>query len=87
MDNLRASQSEVFVLYRVIVSSSAAALAFIVSFVVFNVAYIKWAVWRYPQANSMAGLSAFIGGFEVGAIVAVLCFGVVYYWLGRRISD
>ena len=87
MDDLRALQIEVFVLSRVIMSSSAAVLAFIVSFVIFNVAYIKWAVWRYPQANSMAGLSAFIGGLEVGAIVAVLCFGVVYYWMGRRIPD
>ncbi len=47
---------------------------FLVAFIITNVVYIKWAVWRYPKANSMAGMSAFMLGLEVAPVCALVCF-------------
>ncbi len=59
-------------------------LAFLISFIVFNICFIFWAEWRYPHNNSMAGLSAFIYGLPVGGFVAVLVFIIVFARLKRR---
>ncbi len=71
---------------RVLLSLLIAAGAFILSFVAFNFISIEWPVWRYPQANSMAGMAAFFLGFPVGASVAILSFCFVFHWLGRHVS-
>ena len=47
---------------------------FLVAFIITNIAYIKWAVWRYPKANSMAGLSAFVLGLEIAPVCALVAF-------------
>jgi uncharacterized membrane protein len=59
----------------------------IVSFVLTNVAYIKWAVWRYPQHNSMAGLSAFMLGLVVAPACALLSVGLFLFMSKRRVSN
>jgi hypothetical protein len=71
---------------RIAVSLGIALVCFILSFIVFNFAYMVWAVWRYPQANSMAGLTAFMYAIPVGGIFAILSFAVAFYWIGRRTS-
>jgi NhaP-type Na+/H+ or K+/H+ antiporter len=60
-------------------------VASLVSFVIFNVLYGLWAVWRSPQHNSMAGLTAFIYGMPVG-----LAFGIlagILIWVSLRKLD
>ena len=54
-----------------------AVIAFPVSFVIFNVAFIYWAVKAYPHNNSMAGFAAFIYGFPVGLACSLVTFVVV----------
>jgi hypothetical protein len=54
-----------------------AAIAFPVSFLVFNVAYVYWAVKTYPHHNSMAGFAAFIYGFPVGLACSLVTLLVV----------
>lgn len=54
-----------------------AVIAFPVSFVIFNVAFIYWAVRTYPHNSSMAGLAAFIYGFPVGLACSLVTFVVV----------
>jgi uncharacterized oligopeptide transporter (OPT) family protein len=56
----------------------------VVSFVITNVAYMAWAEWRYPQTSSMAGISAFVFGLMVAPICALIAFGLVLYWTGRK---
>ena len=53
-----------------------AVIAFPVSFVIFNVAFIYWAVQTYPHTNSMAGFAAFIYGFPVGLACSLVAFAV-----------
>ncbi|HWZ44846.1 MAG TPA: hypothetical protein VNW97_15330 [Candidatus Saccharimonadales bacterium] len=65
---------------RILISFATAALAFILIFVVFNIAYGEWAMWRYPHHNSMAGFAAFIYGFPVGAVCAGLVFIATFYY-------
>jgi hypothetical protein len=60
---------------------------FILSFVVFNVVFIQWAVWRYPHNNSMAGFAAFIYGVPVGMIFAAIAFVIAFRRTGRRIAS
>ena len=55
-----------------------------VSFVVFNVAYIEWAVWRYPHNNSMAGFAAFIYGIPVGLMCGIIAAWVIAVVLKKR---
>jgi tetrahydromethanopterin S-methyltransferase subunit E len=50
------------------------------TFIIFNIAYIKWAVWRYPHHNSMAGLAAFLYGLPVGAICGIIAFCFVFFY-------
>jgi len=69
---------------RIVASLGVAVLAFIASFIVFNIAYIVWAVRRYPHHNSMAGVAAFIYGLPVGAACALLSFGIAFYIIGRN---
>jgi hypothetical protein len=64
---------------RILLSLLISAAAFILSFVAFNFIYIEWAVWRYPQTNSMAGMTAFFLGFPVGAVVAILSFCFAFH--------
>ena len=45
-----------------------------ISFVVFNVLYIEWAVWRYPHNDSMAGFAAFIYGIPVAIGSGILAW-------------
>jgi uncharacterized membrane protein len=59
-------------------------VAFMISFIVFNICFGFWAEWRYPHNNSMAGLSAFIYGLPVGGFAALLVFIVVFARLKRR---
>ena len=59
------------------------ALTFVLSFVVTNAVYIEWAVRTYPQANSMAGCSAFVLGLEVAPICTAVAVGL-YLFLTRR---
>jgi uncharacterized membrane protein len=54
-----------------------AILAFFCSFIIFNIGYIRWAVYRYPHHNSMAGVSAFYSGLPVAGLVAIFTFVVV----------
>ena len=59
---------------QMIVSVFVAIAACIVGFVVFNIAYIEWAVWCYPHNNSMAGLAAFIYGIPVSLLIGLVTF-------------
>lgn len=52
----------------------------VISFFLTNVLYIQWAVWRYPEANSMAGMSAFVLGLMVAPIWAMIAGGLVLWW-------
>jgi len=52
--------------------------SFVLSFIIFNVAYITWAVWKYPQHNSMAGFAAFIYGVPVGAACGILGAAIAF---------
>ena len=72
---------------RLVLSLLIAVAAFIISFIVFNFVYIEWAVWRYPQANSMAGMTAFFLGIPIGAAFAIIIFAITYYWKGRKASS
>ena len=60
-----------------------AVLVGVVSFLATNVAYLKWAVWRYPKANSMAGMSAFMLGLEIAPVCALISF-LLYLKVTRR---
>jgi hypothetical protein len=51
-----------------------------VSFKVFNIAYVDWAVWRYPHNNSMADFAAFMYGIPVGAICGIASFCLVFFY-------
>lgn len=62
---------------RLILSFTAAIASFVASFFVFNFAFIRWAIWRYPQHNSMAGMEAFYYGLPVAAAFAVIGFVLV----------
>jgi hypothetical protein len=64
-----------------------AVAAFIISFIAFNFVYIEWAVWRYPQTNSMAGMTAFFLGIPVGTIFAIISYAIAFYWIGRKASN
>jgi len=64
-----------------------AVLVFLVSYLIFNIAYCEWAVWRYPHNNSMAGVAAMIEGFPVGIACAVVGFVITFYRKGRSISN
>lgn len=59
-------------------------VSFFLSFFIFNVAYISWAVHRYPHHNSMAGMAAFYYGFPVGGAVALVVFAVTLYLQKKR---
>jgi len=59
---------------------------FLVVFIITNIAYIKWAVWRYPEANSMAGLSAFVLGLEIAPVCALVAFLLYLGFTRPRIS-
>ena len=59
---------------------------FVISFVLTNILYIEWAVWRYPDTNSMAGLSAFVLGLMVAPICALIAGGLVL-WLRKKDSN
>jgi hypothetical protein len=61
-----------------------AVVAFPVSFIVFNVLYVKWAEWAYPHTNSMAGFAAFIYGFPVGLGASIATFLIVLGMTNRR---
>lgn len=69
---------------RVLFSFKMSAWAFLASFVIFNIAFDLWAVWRYPHNNSMAGLSGFFLGLPVGVVFSVIGFIVAYYRSGRK---
>jgi hypothetical protein len=49
----------------------------VVTFILTNVLYIEWADWRYPETNSMAGMSAFVLGIIVAPVCAVVSFALV----------
>ncbi|MGO9306947.1 MAG: hypothetical protein ACLP3R_25140 [Candidatus Korobacteraceae bacterium] len=51
-----------------------------IGFKVFRIAYVDWAVWRYPHNNSMAGFAAFMYGIPVGAISGVIGFCLVFFY-------
>jgi hypothetical protein len=57
------------------------------SFVLTIVLYILWADWRYPGANSMAGLSAMVLAFEVAPISALVVGAIVLCWPIRKPDD
>ncbi|WP_353069642.1 hypothetical protein RBB75_04165 [Tunturibacter empetritectus] len=63
---------------RLIISLTVAVTAFLAMFFVFNFAFIRWAVWRYPQHNSMAGLTAFVYGLPVAADCAIFGFAIAF---------
>src|SRR5271154_6043459 len=50
-----------------------------IGFKVFSIAYVDWAVWRYPHNNSMAGLAAFMYGIPVGAICGISGFCLAFF--------
>jgi hypothetical protein len=54
----------------------------LVSFVIFNVAFIFWAERTYPEHNSMAGVAAFFYGIPVG----LLC-GIAGFFLALAITN
>lgn len=55
-----------------------AIIAFPVSFLIFNVAYIYWAVKAYPHNNSMAGMAVFFYGFPVALACSLVTFVIVF---------
>jgi len=61
-----------------------ALVAFIISFIAFSFLYIEWAVWRYPQTNSMAGMAAFFLGIPIGVVFAVISFALAFHWRRRK---
>jgi hypothetical protein len=69
---------------RIGISLLVAFASFVLSFIIFNVAYIKWAVWRYPQHNSMAGFAAFIYGIPIGAACALLGAAIAFPLTKRK---
>lgn len=62
----------------------AAIAAFFVSFFVFYVGYIEWAVHTYPHYDSMMGFAAFFYGLPVGGAFALVTFVFVFFWRRRR---
>jgi hypothetical protein len=52
--------------------------AFIGSFIVFHFACIRWAISRYPQHNSMAGMDALYYGLPVASVFAVFGFAFAF---------
>jgi hypothetical protein len=46
----------------------------------FEIAYIDWAVWRYPRNNSMAGLAAFMFGVPLAGSCGIVVFCTVFFW-------
>ena len=69
---------------RIVASMGVAVIAFIAGFVAFNIAYIVWAVRRYPHHNSMAGVAGFVYGLPVGAVSAALSFAIAFYIIGQN---
>jgi hypothetical protein len=63
---------------RFLLATAGALIALTVSFLVFNFAYIEWAVWKYPHHNSMAGFAAFIYGIPVALGAGVIAFVIVF---------
>ncbi len=63
---------------RLALSWVAAAAGALVGFVVFNVAFIWWAVWRYPHNNSMAGVVGILYGLPVGAACGAVTFSLAF---------
>jgi len=66
--------------FRPYVAIVAGVLGAYISFKVFSIAYVNWAVWRYPHNNSMAGLAAFMFGIPLGAICGVVAFCFVFFY-------
>lgn len=60
---------------------------FLLTFIVTNIAYIKWAVLRYPKANSMVGLSAFVLGLEIAPVCALVAFLLYLRFTRPQISN
>lgn len=58
---------------------AAGSVTAIITFFIFRFAYVQWAVWRYPQHNSMAGLAAFIYGVPVSMIFGIVSFSLVFF--------
>ncbi|MBB5339946.1 tetrahydromethanopterin S-methyltransferase subunit E [Edaphobacter lichenicola] len=63
---------------RIVLSGVVAGATFAGTFVIFNIAYLRWAVWRYPQHNSMAGMTAFLYGLPVAVAFAALGFAIAF---------
>ena len=62
---------------RIVLCSLAGVAGFIASFSIFSFTYVRWAVWRYPHNNSMAGLAALMYGVPIGMAVAAGVFLLV----------
>jgi len=65
---------------RFIWAALAAAVTFIVSFVLTNFLYIKLADWLSPDPSAMAAMGAFVLGMVVAPICALIAGGLVYWW-------
>lgn len=65
---------------RACIAVVAGILAAYLSFKLFSVAYVDWAVWRYPHNNSMAGMTAFMYGIPIGAFCGIAVFCLVFFW-------
>jgi hypothetical protein len=63
---------------KLIISFTAASVAFVIALFVFNFAYVRWAIAHYPQHNSMAGMAAFYYGLPVAAAFAIIGFAIAF---------
>ena len=66
---------------RLAIAVLVALAALVLSFFLTNYLYVEWAVWRYPETNSMAGMGGLVLSlvvapiFALAAGVLVLCGG------------
>ena len=58
----------------------------VITFILTNIFYIMWADWRYPETNSMAGMSAFFLGLIVAPICCILSAVAVLFFRGKTLK-